>query len=93
MTFTATECPRCKGTGVAPQFADKLCQQCYGAGIVSDDFNYRVDGRVERVCEHGVGHPVCILACGSGADGWAWVHGCDVGEDGRACCADFERYT
>ena len=97
MTFAATECPRCKGTGIAPQFADKLCQQCYGAGVVSEDFNYRIDGRVERMCEHGCGHTVCVRGSASviaGRDDSAWwVHGCDVGPDGRACCADYERYT
>ena len=87
MTFTATECPRCKGTGISPQFADKVCQQCYGAGVVSDDFNYRLDGRVERMCEHGCGHTVCVIGVGGPPSQVWWTHGCD------GCCADYERYT
>lgn len=38
----------------------------------------RGDGRIERVCGHGVGHPTpaCVRELGS----WAGVHGCD------GCC-------
>ena len=38
----------------------------------------RADGRVERVCEHGVGHPVGHVRRWVT---WMSVHGCD------GCCA------
>jgi hypothetical protein len=42
----------------------------------------RGDGRVERVCKHGVGH--CIgVAPGVPWESWMSVHGCD------GCCSSF----
>lgn len=43
----------------------------------------RMDGRLERTCEHGVGHPV-----GSAGkwEGWMEVHGCD------GCCSKWEKH-
>ena len=53
----------------------------------------RGDGRLERVCEHGIGHTVAIdrvpyiqpyaEADERTRDAW-WSHGCD------GCCKDFE---
>ena len=39
---------------------------------------YRADGRVERLCEHGVGHPIGHRRKW---EEWMDVHGCDL------CCA------
>lgn len=43
----------------------------------------RADGRMERLCRHGVGHPdpdaSNFLERTRGA--WVWVHGCD------GCCS------
>ena len=43
----------------------------------------REDGlRIERVCEHGVGHPVRMTRpLRVNEKKWVWVHGCD------GCCA------
>lgn len=40
----------------------------------------RADGRVERVCEHGVGHPIGHMTAWQT---WMGVHGCD------GCCANW----
>lgn len=42
------------------------------------DINGREDGRVERICEHGVGHPIGHR---TRWEAWMGVHGCD------GCCA------
>ena len=45
---------------------------------------YREDGRIEQLCEHGVGHPIGhrnAKMCRK--DSWIWVHGCD------GCCNKF----
>ena len=80
------KCHQCKGDGIAPQVEGKLCKSCYGSGRTGKTLIHRLDGRVERVCGHGVGHPVCVLAVVGDAS-WAWTHDCD------GCCADYERYT
>lgn len=44
----------------------------------------RADGRIERLCEHGVGHTVGFLPdtpAARWADNTVWVHGCD------GCCS------
>jgi hypothetical protein len=41
----------------------------------------REDGRVERTCEHGVGHPVGHI---KRWQEWMGVHGCD------GCCSLFD---
>lgn len=48
----------------------------------------REDGRLEKSCEHGVGHPVGHLFPGEWQD-WMHVHGCD------GCCSKWamEKYT
>ena len=38
---------------------------------------FRSDGRVERACEHGVGHPIGHLRKW---EQWMGIHGCD------GCC-------
>lgn len=44
--------------------------------------NARSDGRVELVCQHGVGHPSSMLTEARGVEWaeWMGVHGCD------GCC-------
>lgn len=51
----------------------------------------RADGRLEQLCEHGVGHTVAIdraiimsVATEKDKAAW-WSHGCD------GCCANMER--
>lgn len=44
----------------------------------------RSDGRLERVCKHGVGHPVGHKDP-SKIDRYTWIHGCD------GCCANYKR--
>lgn len=36
----------------------------------------REDGRIEKVCLHGIGHPVGVLKEGGWED-WMWGHFCD----------------
>jgi hypothetical protein len=50
----------------------KTTAKKYGRPI--DEFHFRADGRLEWVCEHGVGHTVWFP---KGSDA---VHGCD------GCC-------
>ena len=51
---------------------------------------HRADGRVERLCSHGVGHTVFIPVHGSitkaEEDAW-WMHGCCI----QNCCKDYRR--
>lgn len=52
------------------------------AGIDSLDYTIRADGRVELICEHGVGHPsrkLTLLYRGIWNDCDS-IHGCD------SCC-------
>lgn len=44
------------------------------------DLLWRADGRLEWICEHGVGHTVYELK------DWGYIHGCD------GCCQDVKRY-
>lgn len=46
----------------------------------------REDGRVERVCKHGVGHPIRHRTEASGTrwEQWMGVHGCD------GCCSQWK---
>jgi len=44
----------------------------------------REDGRLERVCSHGIGHTVGHLDSKQLKDEYMWVHGCD------GCCGDYE---
>lgn len=50
---------------------------------MGDDLVKRGDGRVERLCKHGIGHPVKHLT-ENWDDGWMGVHGCD------GCCGEWE---
>ena len=45
------------------------------------DLNFRIDGRVEWVCNHGVGHTVMVPEEYEKSDAW-WSHGCD------GCCRE-----
>lgn len=45
------------------------------------DLVVRADGlRVERICQHGVGHPIGTTRPVHDRESWVWVHGCD------GCC-------
>ena len=43
-----------------------------------EDLQYRSDGRIEWVCEHGIGHTVY-------SPGKNYIHGCD------GCCERFSK--
>ena len=43
----------------------------------------REDGRVELVCDHGVGHPIGHIRKDGWGAPWMGVHGCCVG----GCCS------
>jgi hypothetical protein len=45
----------------------------------------RSDGRIERHCEHGIGHTVGHLDNRKLAEKFIWVHGCDGCCDGWPC--------
>lgn len=45
----------------------------------------RVDGRLERICTHGIGHTVGHVDPNLLNESYVWVHGCD------GCCAKYER--
>lgn len=50
------------------------------------DFIYdliREDGRLERVCKHGVGHTVGHLDPKELSSRYTWIHGCD------GCCSTY----
>lgn len=46
----------------------------------------RSDGRVEWICEHGVGHVVSVPSNYRNESFW-WIHGCD------GCCEIFNQIT
>ncbi len=48
----------------------------------------REDGRLERSCKHGVGHPVGHMKSRMLRDESMWAHHC-CETDGRSCCADW----
>ena len=47
--------------------------------ITEDDLNFRMDGRIEWICEHGIGHTIWHP---KGSD---FVHGCD------SCCKKLKK--
>lgn len=47
-----------------------------------DHVIYRADGRVEKICEHGVGHPIGHLRKW---ELWMGIHGCCGNLE---CCKD-----
>ena len=40
----------------------------------------RADGRIEKLCEHGIGHTIYVPEEHKDDDYW-WIHGCD------GCCS------
>jgi hypothetical protein len=51
------------------------------------DFIYdlvREDGRLERLCKHGIGHTVGHKDSRQLRSRYTWVHGCD------GCCRDYK---
>lgn len=44
----------------------------------------REDGRLERICEHGIGHTVGHINPKLLVDRYIWIHGCD------GCCAKYK---
>ena len=59
-------------------FQEKIKALCEKFGVEEKDLNYRLDGRIEWVCEHGVGHPIWWPTGGTS------VHGC------CGCCSRFK---
>lgn len=51
--------------------------------LADPDCIIREDGRIERLCKHGVGHPIGVHY-GEWKQ-WMSIHGCD------GCCKDYER--
>ena len=47
----------------------------------------REDGRLEKLCEHGIGHTVGHKNPKMLDNDWVWVHGCD------GCCFKFARQS
>lgn len=47
-----------------------------------EEIVHRGDGRIERLCTHGVGHPIAVE--GRACRPTDWVHGCD------GCCAQWK---
>ena len=45
-----------------------------------EELNWRADGRLEWVCEHGIGHTVFSM-------NEDWIHGCD------GCCKDLVKFS
>ena len=46
-----------------------------------DKYRRRDDGRIEKVCEHGIGHPISVPDS-MGEEGY--IHGCD------GCCKNWD---
>lgn len=53
----------------------------------------RTDGRIERMCEHGVGHPVGNVDPAQESGLSMWVHGCCCNANGDPCCGTYERFA
>ena len=47
----------------------------------------REDGRLERLCTHGIGHTVGHTDRKQLRNEYVWVHGCD------GCCRKYERMS
>lgn len=45
----------------------------------------REDGRLERICAHGIGHTVGHVDFKQLKKEYVWIHGCD------GCCANYKR--
>ena len=57
------------------KYSDKIKELAKKYNKSEEDFLLRGDGRIEWICEHGIGHTVWFP---KGSDG---VHGCD------SCCS------
>ena len=53
---------------------------CKKFGIKEEELNFRVDGRIEWVCEHGVGHTIY-------SENDNYIHGC------CGCCSKIWEYA
>ena len=51
---------------------------------MTDKVFYRMDGRVEFLCEHGVGHTFSVPEKYIDEDAW-WSHTCD------GCCSEWRK--
>ena len=45
----------------------------------------REDGRLERLCKHGIGHTVGHILPKMLKEDWIWIHGCD------GCCSIYNK--
>ena len=45
--------------------------------MMLDKFIHRADGRVEQLCEHGIGHPLEGVVWKGKWEPWMGIHGCD----------------
>jgi hypothetical protein len=50
------------------------------------NLNKRIDGRIERICPHGIGHTIYVPSRYKDIDAW-WIHGCD------GCCKSYKKLT
>lgn len=56
---------------------------------VSQGYTVRGDGRIERLCEHGVGHPIGHIDQAKEAERAMFIHGCC----GAGCCSAYTHFT
>ena len=52
-------------------------------------YNIREDGRVERICEHGVGHTIGHIDAAKEDEPYMFTHGCCSG----GCCRQYKRLS
>jgi len=55
--------------------------------VKKDSLIRRTDGRLERLCAHGIGHTISIPKSVKGKkdkEAW-WIHGCD------GCCKNYKK--
>mgnify|MGYP001615726323 CR=1 FL=1 len=56
-------------------------------------YTIREDGRVERICEHGVGHTIGHLDAAREAEPYMFIHGCCCNKNGVSCCAEWPSFS
>jgi len=61
------------------------CGKCPECNNMKNQLNHRLDGRVEWVCKHGVGHTIFVPKQYEDYDSW-WSHCCD------GCCKDIPKF-